>query len=80
MSGGADETINIYDMFTRKECGMLMEHNGKFLFTIFLFDNYCIKSCSALLRSPDRTIEKLGVANVPMVMYHDEFILWLTMS
>lgn len=28
VSGGADETINIYDMFTRKECGMLMEHDG----------------------------------------------------
>ncbi|XP_046660560.1 p21-activated protein kinase-interacting protein 1-like [Homalodisca vitripennis] len=28
VSGGADETINIYNMFTRKESGMLMEHNG----------------------------------------------------
>ncbi|XP_054285848.1 p21-activated protein kinase-interacting protein 1-like [Macrosteles quadrilineatus] len=28
VSGGADETINIYNMFTRRECGMLMEHNG----------------------------------------------------
>lgn len=29
LSGGADETINIYNMQARKECGMLLEHNGK---------------------------------------------------
>lgn len=34
VSGGADETINIYDMLTRKESGMLMEHNGEFLNSI----------------------------------------------
>lgn len=45
-SGSADETINIYDMFLRKESNMLMEHNGTVTCLRFTPDGSFLISCS----------------------------------
>lgn len=45
-SGSADETINIYDMFLRKESNMLMEHNGTVTCLSFTPDGSFLVSCS----------------------------------